>query len=63
MVFGIRSILKVMGAVLTDMATSLKGMGFTTVILMGDSGGNQTPMKEVGPRSTPSTRRWGCRRP
>jgi len=34
-------------AVLTDMATSLKGMGFTTVILMGDSGGNQGPMKEV----------------
>ena len=29
------------------MATSLKGMGFTNVILMGDSGGNQTPMKEV----------------
>ena len=34
-------------AVLTDMATSLKGMGFTNVILMGDSGGNQAPMKEV----------------
>ena len=34
-------------AVLTDMATSLKGMGFTTVILMGDSGGNQGAMKEV----------------
>jgi creatinine amidohydrolase/Fe(II)-dependent formamide hydrolase-like protein len=34
-------------AVLTDMAMSLKGMGFTTVILMGDSGGNQGPMKEV----------------
>jgi len=34
-------------AVLTDMAMSLKGMGFTTVILMGDSGGNQEPMKEV----------------
>ena len=34
-------------AVLTDMATSLKGMGFTNVILMGDSGGNQTAMKEV----------------
>src|SRR5215207_53974 len=32
-------------AVLTDMATSLKGMGFTTVILMGDSGGNQGAMK------------------
>src|SRR5262245_30511939 len=34
-------------AVLTDMATSLKSMGFTNVILMGDSGGNQTGMKEV----------------
>lgn len=34
-------------AVLTDMAMSLRGMGFTNVILMGDSGGNQTPMKEV----------------
>lgn len=26
---------------------SLKGMGFTNVILMGDSGGNQGAMKEV----------------
>ncbi|MGE0815737.1 MAG: creatininase family protein [Vicinamibacterales bacterium] len=34
-------------AVLTDMATSLKSMGFTNVVLMGDSGGNQTPMKDV----------------
>jgi creatinine amidohydrolase len=34
-------------AVLTDMAMSLKGMGFTRVILMGDSGGNQGAMKEV----------------
>jgi creatinine amidohydrolase/Fe(II)-dependent formamide hydrolase-like protein len=34
-------------AVLTDMAMSLKGMGFTNVILMGDSGGNQGAMKEV----------------
>ena len=33
--------------VLTDMAESLRGMGFTTVILMGDSGGNQKPMQEV----------------
>ncbi len=32
---------------LTDMATSLRGMGFANVILMGDSGGNQTAMKEV----------------
>jgi creatinine amidohydrolase/Fe(II)-dependent formamide hydrolase-like protein len=34
-------------AVLTDMATSLKGMGFTNVILLGDSGGNQSGMKAV----------------
>ena len=34
-------------AVLSDMAMSLKSMGFTNVILMGDSGGNQTGMKEV----------------
>ena len=34
-------------AVLTDMAESLRGMGFATVILMGDSGGNQGAMKEV----------------
>src|SRR6187401_2188303 len=34
-------------AVLTDMASSMRGMGFTNVILMGDSGGNQGPMKEV----------------
>jgi creatinine amidohydrolase len=34
-------------AVLTDMASSLRGMGFTNVILMGDSGGNQAGMKEV----------------
>jgi creatinine amidohydrolase len=31
--------------VLTDMAESLRGMGFTTVILMGDSGGNQKSMQ------------------
>jgi creatinine amidohydrolase/Fe(II)-dependent formamide hydrolase-like protein len=34
-------------AVLTDMAESLRGMGFKHVILMGDSGGNQKPMQEV----------------
>lgn len=34
-------------AVLTDMAMSLRGMGFTRVILMGDSGGNQGAMKDV----------------
>jgi creatinine amidohydrolase/Fe(II)-dependent formamide hydrolase-like protein len=34
-------------AVLTDMAESLRGMGFTSVVMMGDSGGNQGAMKEV----------------
>ena len=34
-------------AVLTDMALSLKSMGFKDVILIGDSGGNQAGMKEV----------------
>jgi creatinine amidohydrolase len=34
-------------AVLTDMGSSLRGMGFTNVIYMGDSGGNQGAMKEV----------------
>lgn len=34
-------------AVLTDMALSLKSMGFTNVVLLGDSGGNQTGMKNV----------------
>lgn len=34
-------------AMLTDMATSLKSQGFTDIVLMGDSGGNMTPMKEV----------------
>lgn len=34
-------------AVLTDMAESLRGMGFTSVVLIGDSGGNQKPMQEV----------------
>ncbi len=34
-------------AVLTDMTTSLKSQGFQTVILMGDSGGNQGSMAAV----------------
>ena len=34
-------------AVLTDMADSMRGMGFTSVVMMGDSGGNQGAMKEV----------------
>ena len=39
-------------AVLTDMALSLKSMGFTNVVLMGDSGGNQTGMKNVATKLT-----------
>ena len=34
-------------AVLADMAVSLKTQGFKTVVLLGDSGGNQTPMQQV----------------
>ncbi|MEZ5418335.1 MAG: creatininase family protein [Vicinamibacterales bacterium] len=34
-------------AVLTDMANSLRSQGFRDVVLLGDSGGNLTPMKEV----------------
>jgi gluconolactonase len=34
-------------AVLTDIATSLKSQGFTDIVMMGDSGGNMTAMKEV----------------
>ncbi len=34
-------------AVLTDMANSLKSQGFTNVVMIGDSGGNLNPMKEV----------------
>ena len=34
-------------AVLTDMALSLKSMGFTNVVFLGDSGGNQNGMKNV----------------
>jgi gluconolactonase len=34
-------------AMLTDIATSLRSQGFTDIVFLGDSGGNQTPMKEV----------------
>ena len=34
-------------AVLRDYATSLRAQGFTDIVFMGDSGGNQTPMRTV----------------
>ncbi len=34
-------------AILTDMATSLKSMGFTDIVMIGDSGGNVTGMKDA----------------
>ena len=34
-------------AVLADMATSLKTQGFTHIVFLGDSGGNQKPMQAV----------------
>jgi creatinine amidohydrolase len=39
-------------AVLTDMALSLKSMGFKNIVLIGDSGGNQTGMKNVATKLT-----------
>ena len=43
-------------AVLSDIANSLKSQGFTNIFLMGDSGGNQTPMREVAGELTA---KWG----
>ncbi|MFN8058969.1 MAG: creatininase family protein [Vicinamibacterales bacterium] len=34
-------------AVLTDMATSLRSQGFSDIVMLGDSGGNLAPMKDV----------------
>ncbi|MFA5909587.1 MAG: creatininase family protein [Vicinamibacterales bacterium] len=34
-------------AVLTDMSNSLRGQGFTNIVLLGDSGGNLNGMKDV----------------
>ncbi len=34
-------------AILTDMSTSLKSMGFTDIVMIGDSGGNVNGMKEA----------------
>ena len=34
-------------AVLTDMANSLRAQGFKNIVLLGDSGGNLNPMKDV----------------
>jgi creatinine amidohydrolase len=34
-------------AILTDMATSLKSMGFTDIVMIADSGGNVTGMRDV----------------
>jgi creatinine amidohydrolase/Fe(II)-dependent formamide hydrolase-like protein len=36
-----------LAAVLTDMATSLKAQGFTEIFLIGDSGSNQTMLRNV----------------
>jgi creatinine amidohydrolase/Fe(II)-dependent formamide hydrolase-like protein len=43
-------------ALLTDIAASLKAHGFEHIILIGDSGGNQTGMKTV---ASNLTRTWG----
>ena len=43
-------------AVLRDAANSLKSQGFTNIFMMGDSGGNQTPMSDVAEELT---EKWG----
>lgn len=48
-------------AVLTDMATSLKTQGFTDIFLLGDSGGNQTSMREVAEELSESWREGRAR--
>ncbi len=47
-------------AVLSDMATSLKAQGFTDVILIGDSGGNQRPMQAVAEALEPQWKGSGA---
>jgi hypothetical protein len=42
-------------AILTDMSTSLKSMGFKDIVMISDSGGNVTGMKEV---SAALTAKW-----
>ena len=44
-------------AALRDIANSLKSQGFANIFLMGDSGGNQTPMREVAGELTAQ---WGA---
>lgn len=44
---GIRFSAETYRAVLHDYAMSLKAQGFTSIIFMGDSGGNQTPMRNM----------------
>ena len=55
---GIRLSPETFRAVLRDMATSLKAQGFTNIVLLGDNGGNQTPMKEVAEELNA---KWGGR--
>ena len=47
-------------ALLTDIAESLRTHGFKRVILIGDSGGNQTGMKEVAAELMPKWRGAGA---
>jgi creatinine amidohydrolase len=44
---GIRFSAETYRAVLRDYAVSLRAQGFTNIVFIGDSGGNQTPMRNV----------------
>jgi creatinine amidohydrolase len=48
-------------AVLGDMATSLRSQGFTDIVMLGDSGGNLAPMREVAEALNASWRGEGAR--
>jgi len=47
-------------ALLTDMARSYKTYGFDTIVFIGDSGGNQTGMKNVADKLNAQ---WNAKRP
>jgi creatinine amidohydrolase/Fe(II)-dependent formamide hydrolase-like protein len=46
---------------LTETAKSFKAHGFTTIVFLGDSGGNQTPQDKVAARLTEAWSRDGVR--
>lgn len=48
-------------ALLTDISTSLRSQGFTDIVMLGDSGGNIAPMREVAGELNAAWRGTGAR--